>query len=354
MDCLQILPETLEVLKNHKVEREKMLFGYVDPPIMVECDFKNGVWEEPKLVPYHNLSLDPATKVLHYAQGIFEGMKAYHVEEKGPYLFRPVDHYLRFILSSQRLDIPEIPKEFFIDAVEGFTKHVIPYIPTETRNSLYLRPFIIATENGLGANSSKEFKFVLIGKVSKPYFEEKEQIGIHLERNYSRVGKGCTGSAKAISNYASGMKVDRQAKERGCKISLWLDSSDKQYIEELSGMHFFIVCKNYVYTPAMTDSILPGITRDCIFTLAKDKGYHTMEATMDINDLLENIDNCSEMFAVGTTATVMPISYLRESTGHLYYPQLEDGPVTRSLRESLLAIQEGRSEDPYGWVRKVT
>jgi len=354
MACLTVLPQTLEVLKKHLLEREKLIYGTVDPPVMVECDFQNGVWGTPQLVPYHNLSLDPSTKVFHYAQGIFEGMKAYYVDKKGPFLFRPEDNYKRFIESSIRLDIPKLPKDFFMDSVEGLVKHVTSYIPTETRHSLYLRPFIIATENGLGANSAKEFKFIIIAKVLKPYFEDQEDIGVYIERNYGRVGRGCTGSVKAISNYASGMKIDREARDRGYKISLWLDSSEGRYIEELSGMNFFCVVDKVIYTPLLNDSILPGITRDSVITLAKGMGYHLQEKDIEINELtLMHWDGCSEMFSCGTTATLMPISYLGELDGTKHRPHLAVGPIAERLQKTLLDIQEGRAEDPYGWVKKI-
>lgn len=354
MDCLQVLPETLEVLKNHRVEREKLIFGHVDPPIMVECDYKDGSWGIPQLVPYHNLSLDPATKVFHYAQGIFEGMKAYNVDNNGPLLFRTEDNYARFINSSKRLDIPEIPKEYFMDGVDGLTRYCIPYIPTESRYSLYLRPFIIATENGLGANTSQEFKFIIIGKVSKPYIDEYDSVPVLIEREYGRVGRGCTGSAKAISNYASGMLIDRKAKEKGYLISLWLDSSEGRYIEELSGMNFFCVIEDIIYTPKLNDSILPGITRESIIKLCKDMNYQIQETDIEINELtLMHWEECSEMFACGTTATVMPVAYLGDSDGKKYYPHLSIGPITERLQKELLSLQEGRSFDPYGWVRKL-
>jgi len=355
MSCLQILPQTIEVLQRHLVKREKQIYGTVDPPIMIECDYKDGSWGSPQLVPYHNLSLDPSTKVFHYAQGIFEGMKAYYVDKKGPFLFRPEDNYKRFIKSSVRLDIPTLPKDFFLDSVEGLVKHSVPYIPEESKHSLYIRPFIIATEEGLGANSAKEFKFIIIAKVSKPYFDEQEEgVAVYLERNYGRVGKRCTGSVKAISNYASGMKVDREAKEKGYKISLWLDSSEGRYIEELSGMNFFCVIDKIIYTPLLNDSILPGITRDSVITLARDMGYHLQEKDIEINELtLLHWEACSEMFSCGTTATVMPIAYLGEADGTIHRPHLAVGPVAERLQKTLLAIQEGRAEDPYDWVKKV-
>ena len=354
MDCLEILPETLEVLKNHKVEREKLLFGHVDPPIMLECDFRDGAWGKPQLVPYHNLSLDPATKVLHYAQGIFEGMKAYYVNKKGPFIFRPEENYKRLISSSNRLDIPPIPEEFFMDSVNGFVKYSIPYIPEETKHSLYLRPFIIATEPGLGATSANEFKFIIIGKYSKPYSTEDDEVPVYLERKYGRVGAGCTGSSKAISNYASCLKVDREANDNGYKITLWLDAAEGRYIEELSGMNFFCVLGETIFTPSLNGSILPGITRSSIITLARDMGYLVKETDIEINELLcLEAEDCNEMFACGTTATVMPIRHLGEKDGSMFVPKHSVGPITAKIRETLLAIQEGRAEDPYGWVKKV-
>jgi len=332
MDYLEILPEALKILQKNKFEKENLFLDHIDPPIMIECDFRNGIWEKPQLVPYHNLSLDTATKVLHYAQGVFEGMKAYNVDNYGPLLFRQEENYKRFIKSFIRLDIPEIPKEFFMESLEEFVKHSLPFIPEETRHSLYLRPFVIATENGLGATSAKEFKFMIIGKIFKPCFNQSEGVPVYLERKYGRVGKGCTGSVKAISNYASAMKTDREAQDNGYKISLWLDSNEGRYIEELSGMNFFCVIDDIIYTPSLNDSILPGITRDSIITLARSIGIEVVETDIEINELtLLHLDSCSEMFACGTMATVMPIAYLGEEDGTCHYPKFSVGPITTLL-----------------------
>jgi len=362
MSCLEVSSTLVHLLKDHKAERERLIYGYVDPPIMVECNYKDGSWEIPKLVQYQNLSLDPATKVLHYAQGIFEGMKAYNVGGNGPLLFRADEHFKRFDESASRLDIPEFPKNYFIDSLHGFVKHSSSYIPEETGTSLYLRPFIIATEVGLGPFSAKEFKFVLIGKYSRPYFGGEDGAPVFLEREYSRVGKGCTGNVKAISNYSSCLKIDREAKDMGYNITLWLDSEEGKYIEELSGMNFFCVLGDTLYTPKLTGTILSGITRKSIITLAKDLGYKVEEARLDINDLFcdtpsllnsEGLD-CNEMFACGTSAGIMPIIHLGQRDGSLFVPKHSYGPITKAIKEKLLSIQEGRSEDTYNWVTKVS
>ncbi len=195
-------------------------------------------------------------------------MKAYKVGGVGPLLFRPDENYKRLILSSERLDIPKLPEDYFMDSIVGFVKHSSKYIPEETGHSLYLRPFIIATESGLGANTSKEFKFIVIGKHSKPYYTEEDGVPVYLEREYHRVGSGGVGSSKAIGNYSSCLKIDREAKEMDYNITLWLDSSEARYVEELSGMNFFCVLGDILYTPSLSDSILPGITRQSIITLA--------------------------------------------------------------------------------------
>ncbi len=351
MDYLKILPESMEVLKKHNPKQGE---AYSDPPIMVECDYLEGSWEVPKLVPYHNLSLDPATKVLHYAQGIFEGTKAYYVNKKGPLLFRVEDNYNRFVKSSIRSDIPVVPKNYFLDSIDCLVKNCVAYIPEESGCSLYIRPFVIATEVGLGANSSKEFKFIIIAKVAKPYFMENEEISVFLERDFGRSCKNGLGSVKTISNYAACMKIDREAKELGHKITLWLDSSEGRFVEELSGMSFFCVLDNIIYTPCLNESILPSITRDSIIALAKDMGYSVIETDIEVNELtLVNWDDCSEMFACGTTATVMPISRLVEKDGTKYEPRYSIGPITLKLKEKLLSIQEGREEDNYSWVKSI-
>jgi len=345
------ISNTLKHLLRDYSKNEKAVYGYSNSPFMVESNFRNGVWELPQLRQYQNISLDPATKVLHYAQGVFEGMKAYKVDGVGPLLFRPADHYKRFIASSHRLDIPEFPEEYFMDSLEGFLKYSSNYIPEESGSSLYLRPFIIATEVGLGPFSAKEFKFLLIGKHSKPYFEDLESgAPVFLEREYARVGKGCTGNVKAIGNYSSTLKIDREVQEAGYNITLWLDAAEGKYIEELSGMNFFCVLGDTLYTPKLTGTILPGITRDSLLTLARDMGYKVEEASLDLDTLLCGTLDCNEMFACGTSAGIMPIRHLGERDGSLFVPRHSYGPITKALRERLLGIQEGRLEDSFGWV----
>ncbi len=332
---------------------EKLGFGVVRIPVMYVCDAVDGVWGQGRLKPYGPIELDPSAKVLHYAQEYFEGMKAYKVETPHATLFRPERHAARFATSARRLCMPEVPEEVFMEGVASLTAWAEPYIPGDTCQSLYLRPFVIGTQPNLGLGVSSTNTYIVVASPSEAY--HAGSMRVLVERNDARAAVGGTGAVKTGGNYAASLLSAAKAKTRGFDQSLWLDPMSRTNIEELSGMNFFAVIEGRLYTPKLSGSILPGITRDSLLELARSLGHEVVEATMPIDDLLADIGNgrCSEAFASGTAAVVSPISVVGDADGTEYALPDDPGPVAMSLKEALLGIQEGRQEDPFGWVRPI-
>lgn len=333
---------------------ENLGFGTVMAPVMASCNYENGKWGELELIPYGPISMYPNAKVLHYAQEIFEGMKAYRVGGKGPFIFRPDENHLRFNRSAERMAMPHIPQEIFMKACLEVTAYSADFVPRRSGESLYLRPFMFATEEALGIKPSEKFRFMVIASPSGSYFSAGG-LSVLIERHGARAFPGGTGFAKAGGNYAASLLAAIKTKQLGFVQTLWLDGRDKKYIEEMSGMNFFAVVNGELHTPVMNDSILDGITRKSIITLAHDAGIKVVERKMDIDELISDIKAgiCTEAFACGTAAIIAPIDYLAEETGERYPLLNHEGKMALQLRELLLSIQEARATDHYKWITMV-
>ena len=333
---------------------ENLGFGQIMAPIMASCTYENGKWGQLELLPYGPISMYPNAKVLHYAQEIFEGMKAYRVGGLGPFIFRPEENHLRFNRSAERMAMPHIPKELFLNASLELTAYCSAIVPRRSGESLYLRPFMFATEEALGIKPSEKFRFMVIASPSGSYFSS-EGLSVFIERHGARAFPGGTGFAKAGGNYAASLLAAIKTKQLGFVQTLWLDGRDKKYIEEMSGMNFFAVINNELHTPELSDSILDGITRKSIITLAKDAGITVVERKIAIDELLIDIkaQRCTEAFACGTAAIIAPIDYLAEENGERFPFRDHEGKIALELREMLLSIQEGRSPDKYKWIVSV-
>lgn len=339
----------IKELENFKLP-EDLAFGKVMVPVMIEADYNNGSWAEAKMVPYRKLSLDPTCKVLHYAQEIFEGLKGYHTHGQGPFLFRPDENMKRFNLSAERMAMPPLPEELFLDGVEAITSYCANFIPVSSGDSLYIRPYMFATENNLGIKPSESFKFLILASPSQAYFSSGS-VKVLVERNSVRACPGGVGAAKTGGNYAASLLSMIEAKKKGFDQVLWLDAVEKKYIEEMSGMNFFAVYGDKIKTPALTATILNGITRKSIIELARHQGLELEEGPMAIDELLADIKSgaCTEAFACGTAVIITPINTLANDSGDIYPLKHEQGPVSLRLREALLNIQEGTGDDPFGW-----
>ncbi len=349
----KIDPGAIEALKSFKMP-ENIGFGTCMSPIMIQSTYKDGNWGPLEMLPFGPLSILPTSKVLHYGQEIFEGLKAYNVDNIGPLLFRHRENFLRFNKSAHRMAIPEIPENIFMEAVETIAAFSTKTIPTKTGTSLYIRPFTIATEESLGIRPSLEYKFLVIASPSESYFQNPS-INVFIERHLSRAVKGGTGTAKTGGNYASSLLTTLKAQKLGFSNTLWLDAETHTKIEEMSGMNFFAVLDNTLITPKLTDTILDGITRKSIIELVKNEGINCKEDTISINSLIGAIKEkrCTEAFACGTASIIVPISALGEEDGTLYPLAYPNGNLSNRLKDLILSIQEGRKEGPKGWVKKI-
>lgn len=351
MTRYQIHPDTEKVLANFAVP-DKLGFGEVKVPIMYRADYLDGEWISAELQPYGPIELDPAAKVLHYAQEVFEGMKAYRVEgatDKNPHFFRPLENLARMNRSADRMCMINVPESIFMDGIGSITAHAEPFIPRCSGESLYLRPFLIGTRPNLGMGVSNSFIFIVIASPSEIY--HSGSMRVQIEREGCRAARGGTGAAKTGGNYAAALQSAHRVQAQGYDQSLWLDPVNMENIEELSGMNFFVELDGALHTPVLNGSFLAGVTRDSIVQLARHKGREVVERDLPISEVLEAIESgrATEAFACGTAAIVAPISLIADSDGKEYMLPKVDS-IAAELRAELLAIQEGRAEDPFGWV----
>ena len=331
---------------------------YTDNMIVAEWSEKDG-WGDINLVPYGPLSLDPATAVFHYGQEIFEGLKAYSQPDGSVSLFRPEANAQRFIRSAERLALPALPVEGFVSAVTELVKQDRKWVPNKVGESLYIRPFLIATEVGLGVRPTNHATFLVITTPAGAYFNPNKAVTVWISTEYVRAAPGGTGEAKCGGNYAGSLLAQKQAAKEGCDQVVWLDSQERKWVEEMGGMNLYFVKgsgKNAtIFTPKLTGTLLAGITRDSILTAAKDLGYKTEEVMLSIDDWREGVSSgeITEIFACGTAAVVSPIGQAKSAMGTWVTGNGQPGAITMQIRNHLLAIQHGTTEDKHGWVQKV-
>jgi len=346
-----IAPGVAEALRNFKLP-ETLGFGSVAAPVMFSAEWSQSGWSAGELVPYGPIDILPGARVLQYAELVFEGLKAYRVGESGPNLFRPRDNWQRLTRSAQRLSMPPVPEDLFFEALDAVVGSCHRVIPRESGRSLYLRPFLFGTEAGYMLRNSSTFRFMVIANPVEIYSSGPMRVAI--ERDDVRAAVGGVGAAKAAANYAASLRASSAALARGLTMTLWLDAREQRYIQELSGMNIFAVIDDELHTPALDGAILPGITRDSLITLSRHLGHTVHERVMALDELLAQIQSgeCSEVFACGTAAIVSPIGLLTDRDRREYLPMRIDA-VAAQLREALLAIQERRAPDPFGWTRDV-
>ncbi|MEA3196490.1 MAG: branched-chain amino acid aminotransferase [Gammaproteobacteria bacterium] len=346
-----VAPGVGAALKNF-VLPEKLGFGPVSAPVMFSAEWSNGAWGRGELVPYGAIQILPGARALQYAELVFEGLKAYRSGEANPNLFRPRDNWQRLARSAQRLSMPPVPEPLFFEAIEVMVGACHHIIPRESGRSLYLRPFLFGTEAGYLLRNSTTFRFMVIGNPVEIYSSGPMRVAI--ERDDVRAAVGGVGTAKASANYAASLRASNAAVARGLTVALWLDAREQRFIQELSGMNLFAVIGGELHTPALDGAILAGITRDSLITLARHLGFAVHERPMPIDELLAQIASgeCTEVFACGTAAILSPIGVLADRDQREYVPIRIDA-VAAQLREALLAIQERRAPDPFGWTREV-
>lgn len=316
-------------------------------------------WHGHQVRPYGPLTLDPAASVLHYAQEIFEGIKAYRHADGSVWTFRPEKNAARFRTSARRLALPELSDEDFLGAIKALVAQDSTWVPTPAseaeESSLYLRPFMIASEAFLGVRPSKEVDFYVIASPVAAYFKGGvKPVSIWLSSNYKRASPGGTGAAKCGGNYAASLLAQKEAAEHGCDQVAFLDAVENTWIEELGGMNLFFVTKDArLVTPRLTGTILEGVTRDSLLTLAKEEGLTPEERPISIDEWRDGVASgeITEVFACGTAAVITPIGKLVSENGTIEHP--EGNQIAARLCKRLLDIQYGRAEDTHGWLTRL-
>ena len=336
-------------------------FGTVFTDHMVSIDWDEGpdgigAWHNATLGPREPIALDPAASVLHYAQEIFEGLKAYRLTDGTMALFRPEANAARFNASARRLAMPELPEEAFIEAVRLAVEADADWFPPVQGGSLYIRPFMFANEHFLGVRPAKKYKFLVIISPAGNYFKSGAPAVSVWVSDYTRAAPGGTGEAKCGGNYAASLVPTKEAFERGHDQVVFLDAAEHKWVEELGGMNlFFVFDDGSIVTPPLSGTILPGITRDCLITLAREEGVTVREEPYSIDAWREDAatGRLVETFACGTAAVVTPVGRVEGRKVDFTIGSGGPGQLTSKLREKLVVIQRGTVEDRHGWVTKL-
>jgi len=342
-------------------EREAILanpgFGKNFTDHMVDiCWSERGGWHRPRVQPYGPISLDPAAAVLHYAQEVFEGLKAYRHSDGSIWSFRPEANAARMQRSARRLALPELPTEYFVDSLKQLVAVDGDWVPSAPETSLYLRPFMFAKEAFLGVRPAAKVIYYVIASPAGAYFPGGvAPVSIWLSTRYSRAGKGGTGAAKTGGNYASSLVAQAEAYEQGCAQVLFLDSVEGKYLEELGGMNIVLVYKDGTLVTPKSESILEGITRDSILQLARDRGHEVVSRQVSLAEWREGAASgeITEVFACGTAAVVTPIAMLKATDFTIGSADAPAGELTMSLRHELTDIQYGKVPDRHGWMMRL-
>lgn len=343
-------------------ERDRLLadpgFGRVFTDHMAVVRYTEGQgWHSPRIQAREPITADPASAVLHYAQEIFEGLKAYRLPDGGVGLFRPDANARRLQDSARRMAMPELPEEIFRESVRALVRTDKDWVPTIPDGALYLRPFVIASEVFLGVKPSAEYIYAVIASSVGSYWKGGvKAISLWVSRQYTRAAPGGTGAAKCGGNYAASLIALAEAQRQGCEQVVFLDAVERRFVEELGGMNiFFALDDGRLLTPPLGGTILAGITRDSLIRLARDKGLTVEEAPYSIEQWRADAESgrLVEAFACGTAAVVTPIGRVKDGEGEFQVGTGGPGQLTESLRRELTDIQFGRARDPYGWMERI-
>ncbi|MGL5112307.1 MAG: branched-chain amino acid aminotransferase [Flavobacterium sp.] len=338
--------------KINEVDFDNLSFGAVFSDHLLECDFKNGAWQQPVIKPYQPFLLDPSANVFHYGQAIFEGMKAYKDDQNDLWLFRPEENYKRFNASAVRMAMPEVPEDVFMKGLSELLKIDEAWVKKGVGNTMYIRPFMIATGEGVVANPSKEYKFMIILSPAKAYYSG--EVKVLIAEHYSRAANGGIGAAKAAGNYAAQFYPTTLANKEGFQQVIWTDDATHTKLEEAGTMNVFFRINDTLLTAPVSERILDGITRKSLLELAKKEGIEVEVRPVLVSELVEASKNGSlkEIFGAGTAAVVNPI------IGYSYKNEYYELPKTANsyaeqLKNKLTNMQHKLESDPFGWTVKI-
>ncbi len=342
---------------KQKPDHNSLGFGkyFTDHMFIMDYAEDNG-WHDPRIVPYAPLELSPATMVFHYGQAVFEGLKAYSAPDGRTLLFRPEKNMERMNSSNERLCIPQIDAEFAVEAIKALVSLDKDWIPTSEGTSLYIRPFIFASDPFLGVRPSFTYKFIIIlSPVGAYYPQGINPVNIYVENKYVRAVKGGTGYAKTMGNYAASLKSQMEAHEKGYVQVLWLDGIEKKYVEEVGAMNVFFKINGEVVTPLLSGSILPGVTRDSVINLLKYWGATVSERNIAMQELYDAYKKgqIEEAFGTGTAAVISPIGELNWDGKNMIINNNQIGKLSQKLYDNLTGVQFGQIDDVLGWTVEV-
>jgi branched-chain amino acid aminotransferase len=352
--------ENLKIIKTQQPKIKNLTdlgFGKIFTDHMFVMDYtEDKGWHDPRIVPYGSLSVDPSASVLHYGQGVFEGLKAYRNKEGEIQLFRPEANFARLNRSAEKLCIPQFDEELALKYLKALLKMEKDWVPSEPETSLYIRPYIIATEAFLGVNPSQNYKFIIIlSPVGAYYPEGFKPVKIMVEEKYVRAVRGGLGEAKTMANYAASLLAGEEANKKGFSQVLWLDGINQKYVEEVGTMNIFFKIDGEVITPPLLGSILPGITRDSVIKILKSWNIPVKEERISIDEVFQAYKNgkLEEVFGTGTAAVISPVSELVYKGETALVDNYDDESLVTKLYNYLLGIQYGTEEDQFNWVQKL-
>ncbi|MBA6152994.1 branched-chain amino acid aminotransferase [Gelidibacter maritimus] len=337
-----------DTTKIDAVDFDNLTFGRTFTDHMFICDFENGEWQTPRIMPYQPMTMDPSARVFHYGQAVFEGMKAYKDDDGKVWLFRPIDNFNRINKSAARLAMPEFPEDYFMKGLTTLLQMDSAWVKPGKGNSLYIRPFIIATDPAISASPSNNYRFMIICAPAKAYYTGK--IRVLIAEEYSRSANGGVGFAKAAGNYAAQFYPTSLAQEKGFQQVIWTDADTHERLEEAGTMNVFFRINDTLITAPLSDRILDGVTRRSIIQLAEDNGIEVQVRPITVTEIKEASKNGSlkEIFGAGTAVVISPISAFEHAEELFELPNIENS-YADTLKDKMLSIQHNMAEDKHGW-----
>lgn len=335
-----------------EINFDQLPFGEIFTDHMLLCHYKDGAWQEPEIRPYGGMDFHPGLQALHYGQSVFEGMKAFKNEDDQVFLFRPEENYKRLNRSAERMCMPELPKEVFMNGLEQLLRLDHQWIPKGEGKSLYIRPFMFASGNFIIARPGNEYMFAIICCPTGSYYSG--EVRVKIEEKYARSGPGGTGFAKAAGNYAASFYPAKLAQEEGYSQLLWTDAATHSYIEESGTMNIMFHIDNKLITPSLSEKILAGITRDSVIKLARHMGVEVEERQISVAEIIDALEKgtLKEAFGVGTAVTVSPIALIGKGDKKYKLPDTNNS-IAMKLKEALENIKKATAEDPFDWRKEI-